>query len=95
MQLEELRMNKKVGEDDTNLAKEIGAHKTALEGKHDALLKELEKYWTDWDGLIERNHGSKAPAEERATITAKMVDVLNRRNYIRNLVRDVNVVLED
>jgi len=95
MQLEELRMNKKVGEDDPNLAKEIGAHKTALEGKHDALLKELEKYWTDWDGLIERNHGSKAPAEERATITAKMVDVLNRRNYIRNLVRDVNVVLED
>jgi len=95
MQLEELRMNKKVGEDDPNLAKEIGAHKTALEGKHDALLKELEKYWTDWDGLIERNHGSKAPAEERATITVKMVDVLNRRNYIRNLVRDVNVVLED
>jgi len=95
MQLEELRMNKKVGEDDPNLAKEIGAHKTALEGKHDALLKELKKYWTDWDGLIERNHGSKAPAEERATITAKMVDVLNRRNYIRNLVRDVNVVLED
>ena len=95
MQLEELRMNKKMGEDDPNLAKEIGAHKTALEAKHDALLKELEKYWTDWDSLIERNHGSKAPAEKRATITAKMVDVLNRRNYIRNLVRDVNAVLED
>ena len=95
MQLEELRMNKKMGEDDPNLAKEIGAHKTALETKHDALLKELEKYWTDWDSFIERNHGSKAPAGERATITAKMVDVLNRRNYIRNLVRDVNAVLED
>src|SRR6201993_3496315 len=95
MQLEELRLNKKMGEDDPNLAKEIGAHKTALEAKHDVLLKELEKYWTDWDSLIERNHGSKAPAEERATITAKMVDVLNRRNYIRNLVRDVNAVLED
>jgi molecular chaperone HscB len=95
MQLEELRMNKKIGEDDPHLAKEIGVHKAALEAKHDALLKELEKYWIDWDSLIERNHGSKAPAEERATITAKMVDVLNRRNYIRNLVRDVNAVLED
>ena len=95
MQLEELRMNKKMGEDDPNLANEIGAHKIALEAKHDALLKELEKYWTDWDSLIERNHGSKAPADERATITAKMVDVLNRRNYIRNLVRDVNAALED
>jgi hypothetical protein len=24
-----------------------------------------------------------------------MVDVLNRRNYLRNLVRDVNAALED
>ena len=31
---------------------------------------------------------------KRAKITAKMVDVLNRRNYIRNLVRDVNAALE-
>jgi molecular chaperone HscB len=95
MQLEELRMNKRMGEDDPNLAKEIGVHKTVLETKHDALLHELQRYWTDWDSLIECNHGSKAPAEERATITAKMVDVLNRRNYIRNLVRDVNAVLEE
>jgi molecular chaperone HscB len=95
MQLEELRMNKKVGEDDPNLTKEIAGHKIALEAKHDALLQELQKHWTDWDSLIERNHGSKAPAEERAKITAKMVDVLNRRNYIRNLVRDVNAALEE
>jgi len=95
MQLEELRMNKKMGEDDPNLTKEIAGHKVALEIKHDALLQELQKHWTDWDNLIEHNHGSKAPAEERAKITAKMVDVLNRRNYIRNLVRDVNAALEE
>jgi molecular chaperone HscB len=95
MQLEELRMNKKMGEDDPNLTKEIADHQVALEVKHDALLKELQKYWTDWDTLIDRNHGSQAPAEERTHITAKMVDVLNRRNYIRNLVRDVNAVLEE
>jgi molecular chaperone HscB len=94
MQLEELRMNKKMGDDDQDLAKEITDHKIAMEAKHDALLQELQKYWSEWDGLIERNHGSKAPAEERAKITVKMVDVLNRRNYIRNLVRDVNAVLE-
>ena len=95
MQLEELRMNKKMGEDDANLAREIAGHKVALEAKHDGLLQELQEYWTDWDSLIDRNHGSEAPADERATITAKMVDVLNRRNYIRNLVRDVNAALED
>ncbi len=94
MQLEELRMNKKMGEEDEALAKEIQQHKVTLEAKHEALLEELQTDWTEWDNLIDRNHGSKAPAEDRAKITAKMVDVLNRRNYIRNLVRDVNAVLE-
>lgn len=95
MQLEELRMNRKLGGDDPNLAKDIAGHKVALEAKHDALLQELQKYWTEWDSLIDGNHGSKAPVEERAKITAKMVDVLNRRSYIGNLVRDVNAALED
>ena len=94
MQLEELRMNKKIGEDDASLSKEIANHKVALEAKHEALLEELKRHWVEWDALIDRNHGEKAPAEERAKITAKMVDVLTRRNYIRNLVRDVNAALE-
>ncbi|HKV76682.1 MAG TPA: Fe-S protein assembly co-chaperone HscB [Candidatus Sulfotelmatobacter sp.] len=95
MQLEELQMNKKSGEDDPNLTKEIEQHKVTLQSKHESLLEELKTHWQEWDALIGRNHGSKAPAEERQNITAKMVDVLNRRNYIRNLVRDVNAALED
>ena len=95
MQLEELRMNKTIGDDDSNLAKEIEQHKSTLEAKHEELLQELRTHWQEWDNLIERNHGSKAPAEERAKITAKMVEVLNRRNYIRNLLRDVNSALEE
>jgi molecular chaperone HscB len=55
----------------------------------------LKTHWQEWDALIDRNHRSNAPAEERQKITAKMVDLLNRRNYIRNLVRDVNAALED
>jgi molecular chaperone HscB len=95
MQLEELEMNKKMGEDDPTLIAEISKQKVALEHKHEALLEELKQYWKEWDSLVDRNHGSKAPVEERAQITAKMVDLLNRRNYIRNLVRDVNAALED
>jgi len=95
MQLEELRANKKMGERDPALTAEIEKHKVALEAKHEALLQELRQHWVEWDSLIERNHGSKAPAEERAKITGKMLDVLNRRNYIRNLVRDVNEALEN
>ena len=94
MQLEELRMNKKMGEDDPNLNKEINRHKVALEAKHEALLEELKADWEEWDLLIDRNPGSNPPADEGAKVTAKMVDLLNRRNYIRNLVRDVNAALE-
>ena len=91
MQLEELRMNKKMGEDDEALIAEIGKQKQSLEAKHEALLQELQTYWKSWDSLIDR---SPAAVEERAQVRDKMVDVLNRRNYLRNLLRDVNAVLE-
>jgi molecular chaperone HscB len=93
MQLEELRMNKKMGDDDPALIEEVGKQKLALEAKHEALLDELKSHWKAWDALIDR--GQDATAEERVGVIAKMVDVLNRRNYIRNLVRDVNEVLEN
>src|ERR1700684_3111251 len=81
MQLEELRMNKKVGDDDPALIAEIGKQKLSLESKHEALLRELQTYWKTWDSLIDRG---PAPLAERAQVRDKMVDVLNRRNYIRS-----------
>ncbi len=92
MQLEELRMNKKVGDEDPALVAEISKQKLSLEAKHEALLQELQAHWKSWDDLVDRGH---AASEERAQVTNKMVDVLNRRNYIRNLVRDVNAALEE
>ena len=88
MQLEELKMNKQMEEDDAALTAEIARHKVALEEKYESLLQELQSYWKQWDALIERH--PRAQSAERKEITGKMVDVLNRRNYIRNLVRDVN-----
>ncbi len=94
MQLEELRMQKKMGEDDPALIEEIGKQKLELEGKYEALLHELQTYWKAWDGLIERQQaGQPASEDERKRARDKMVDVLNRRNYIRNLVRDVSEAL--
>jgi molecular chaperone HscB len=92
MQLEELRMNKKAGDDDPALLEEIGKQKLALEGKHEALLLELQSYWKAWDTVIDRGEG--ADLAERTQVRDKMVDVLNRRNYIRNLVRDVIEAME-
>jgi molecular chaperone HscB len=95
MQLEELRMQKRMGEDDPALIEEIGKHKLALEQKYEELFQELQSYWKLWDRLIEPEQSRQAiPAAERKPALDKMVDVLNRRNYIRNLVRDVNEVLE-
>jgi molecular chaperone HscB len=94
MQLEELRMQKKMGEDDPALLEEIGKERLKLEEKHEALLQELKQHWDDWDALIEREQKEAVPPEERKPVLDKMVDVLNRRNYLRNLVRDVSEVLE-
>jgi len=90
LQLEELRMQKKMGEDDPALIEELGKEKVKLEEKHQALFSELKGLWDEWDRLLD---GSRE--EERRRIRDRMVDLLNRRNYIRNLVRDVNEVLEN
>src|SRR5271169_250114 len=82
MQLEELRMQKKIGEDDPALLEEIGEAKVSLEAKQNALLHELKVEWNEWDKTADRG------------VLNRMVDVLNRRNYIRNLVRDVNEAME-
>jgi molecular chaperone HscB len=90
MQLEELRAHKKLGEDDPALIEEIGRQKLELDEKQESLSGELQKYWHDWDRLPETNS-----EETRRKVLNKMVDLLNRRSYIRNLVRDVNEVLEN
>ena len=89
MHLEELRMQKKMGEDDPALLEEIGKAKLSLEEKYDALFNELKNEWKKWDTAVDS--GTEA---ELIRIRDRMVDVLNRRNYIRNLVRDVNEALE-
>jgi molecular chaperone HscB len=93
LHLEELKVQKKMGEDDPALLEEIGKAKLSLEEKQDALLNELKHEWNEWDRAVdndtENNNG------DRRKIVDTMVDVLNRRNYIRNLVRDVNEALEN
>jgi molecular chaperone HscB len=58
--------------------KETGAD---LKARLKTMQEELHAAWQRWDG------GDK-------TSTAQMVDVLNRRSYLRNLLRDIQNVLE-
>lgn len=90
MQLEEMRMGKKMGERDEQLVKDLESQKQKLEKDFEALSDELKTYWHDWDKL-----SNEATEEQKAHVRNKMVDLLNRRTYYRNLVRDVNEALEN
>lgn len=92
LQLEELRAQKQenTGKDDPALIEEISKHKRDLEKKYEALFDELKSYWSDWDKALDAEAGT-----DRQKVRDRMVDLLNRRNYIRNLVRDVNEVVEN
>ncbi len=89
MQLEEMRMNRKMGEDDPQLAKDLAEAKANFEGMLAATQTELETLWAKWDaGMDADDAAAKDSAKE------EMVALLNKRSYVRNLVRDVNEVLE-
>jgi len=95
MQLEELRMNKKMGEDDPALEKDLQAAKQHLISKQSEMLDELALVWNQWDVLVERTTAGESIEEtERKAARDKMVDILNRRSYLRNLLREVDEVLE-
>src|ERR1700736_2785547 len=53
MQLEELRMNKKMGEDDPALAKDLEAQKSQFEKKYEELAEELKNHWDHWDRALD------------------------------------------
>jgi molecular chaperone HscB len=90
LQLEEARMNKKTGEADPVLVKDLEGHQAAFEKKYEELSQELRGRWGEWDRAIESEN-----EEARRRALDGMVDLLNRRSYIRNLVRDVNEALEN
>ena len=86
LQLEEARAAKELGEDDPEVRRELEAHKKHFAEKLGALAEELQGYWDQWDRA--------STDAERAQARDRMVDLLNRWNYVRNLVRDVNQALE-
>jgi len=95
MQLEEMRMNKKMGERDRTLERELEDAKKQLQAKHDGMMQELHAAWNEWDVLVDRaEQGETVLDEDRLAVRDKMLDVLNRRNYLRNLLRDIDEVLE-
>ena len=89
MQLEEMRAAKKFGEDDPQLRKDLEAARANFEGMLAETGVELEGLWVRWDGALETGD-----ATAKVSARDAMVALLNRRSYVRNLVRDVGEALE-
>ena len=93
MQLEEMRMSNKMGERDEQVAKDLELAKSRFEQMLSSSNDDLRKLWNEWDRVIAA--GADAEDPQRTAVRDNMVALLNRRSYVRNLVRDVNEVLGD
>jgi molecular chaperone HscB len=88
MQLQEMRAANKMGEDEPELRRDLLTAKDTFDAKMVETQAELEGLWSVWDAGVDAG-------DEAAKTRAKdaMVALLNKRSYLRNLVRDVNEAL--
>ena len=88
MQLQEMRAANEMGEDEPELRRDLMTAKDAFDAKMVETQAELEGLWSAWDlGVDVGDEAQKSRAKEA------MVELLNKRSYLRNLVRDVNEAL--
>jgi molecular chaperone HscB len=88
MQLEELRQNQKMGEDDPQLRRDLEAAKNQFAAQLSSLDEQVRSRWLAWDEAWEQNDEPKKIAAKEA-----MTALLQRRSYLQNLVRDVDQTL--
>jgi molecular chaperone HscB len=84
MALEEMKMDP-----DPNTRRDLEAAREKFTAMLDNIQQRLEVLWTQWDSATDAGD-----TESQAAARDAMVASLNRRSYIRNLVRDVNTALE-
>jgi molecular chaperone HscB len=84
MALEEMKMDP-----DPNVRADLETARVKFTAMLVETQQQLESLWTAWDTAVDADD---APAKSSAL--QAMVALLNRRSYIRNLVRDVNAALD-
>jgi molecular chaperone HscB len=88
MQLQEMRASNQMGEEEPELRRDLMTAKDAFDAKMVETQSELEGLWSVWDaGVDAGDEAAKARSKDG------MVALLNKRSYLRNLVRDVNEAL--
>jgi molecular chaperone HscB len=88
MQLEEMRANRKMGEDDPALRGDLERARTQFEKMLGAVDEDLRSAWAGWDAALDANDAAVKNKQKDA-----MLALLDRRSYLRNLLREVNGVL--
>jgi molecular chaperone HscB len=84
MALEEMKMDP-----DPNVRADLEAARTKFTAMLAEVQQQLESLWTQWDAAVDTSSDAAKESAKQA-----MVALLNRRSYIRNLVRDVNAALD-
>jgi molecular chaperone HscB len=90
MALEEMREAVESQADpDPNVLTDLETARTKFTAMLAETQQQLESLWTQWDTAVDADNDAGKDSAKQA-----MVALLNRRSYIRNLVRDVNTALD-
>lgn len=85
MQIEEMRMGRKMGDADPEVEASLAEAKKKFDGLLAEVDRDLRAQWQMWD---EGDETARKKAQDA------MVGLLDRRRYLSNLVREVNAVME-
>lgn len=88
MQLEEMRMNRQMGEDDPELRADLEKAQAQFTHLLNLVDNDIQSAGSEWDRATE----AAEPQFQRAALD-RLSALLDRRSYLRNLVRDVNEAL--
>lgn len=90
MQLMEMKAAREFGDAaDPDLRRDLEAAAKGFDVKMAETQQELENLWTRWDAAVDTGDASMRDGVKEALVT-----LLNKRSYLRNLVRDVTAALE-
>lgn len=92
MQLQEMKMAHQMGEEpDAETQHGLEASRANFQSKLSGIDEDLKAQWTRWDAVVDCG---AADGTRGAEVRDAIVEVLNRRSYVRNLVRDVGAALD-
>lgn len=90
MQLMEMKAARELGDAaDPDLRRDLEAAARGFDMKMAETQQELESLWTRWDVAVDTGDETM-----RTHVKDALVTLLNKRSYLRNLIRDVTATLE-